>query len=265
MKKLYALTVAVVAALGLAQIATAGPEPLPSSKEMKEVAPAPPPECNWTGFYFGALVGYDWNDLTWTDVDTSIFPDPGADTGGPEKLVDQSADGVIAGGTIGYNYQFGRHFVIGAEGDFSWSNVGDTSSVHTESFTNRFRTDDDWLGTFGARLGFACNKFLIYAKGGGAVKHQQYSLAHTVLDEGPSNHVDHFTADQTWLCPMVGGGIEYMINCHWSVKVEYESLFWGSDDISGTNVEADSGPEPESYQVDLKNENSVRAGLNYKF
>src|ERR1700737_5293200 len=116
----------------------AGPERY-EGKEMKSVVqPVVQQECNWTGFYIGAHVGYGWNDLKWSDTD----PDIDGEGPGPEILVEQSADGVIAGGTIGYNYQFGRHFVIGAEGDFSWSNVGDTSSVHTESFTNRLRTDN---------------------------------------------------------------------------------------------------------------------------
>ncbi len=43
------------AALPLAVVA--GPEPLSSGKEMKQVAPAPVAECNWTGFYIGLHAG----------------------------------------------------------------------------------------------------------------------------------------------------------------------------------------------------------------
>ena len=41
------------------------PEPIMSSgKEMKAVVePVAQPECNWTGFYIGAHVGYGWNDF----------------------------------------------------------------------------------------------------------------------------------------------------------------------------------------------------------
>ena len=56
-----------------------------------------------------------------------------------------------------------------------------------------------------------------------------------------------------------------MINCHWSVKAEYQCIFLGKDDITGTNVEADTGPESESYEIELKHQDSVRVGLNYKF
>jgi outer membrane immunogenic protein len=249
--------------------AFAGPERL-EGKDMKQVAPPViEQECNWTGFYIGAHVGYGWNNLKWTDTDTSTFTlesdtEP-PDRSGPEVLVEQSANGIIAGGTIGYNYQFGRHWVIGAEGEFSYSDVSDSSSVHTESFTNAFETNSDWVGTFALRAGFAWKKLLFYVKGGGAVTHQEYKLNHTVLDEGSPNPVDRFNADNTWVAPMAGGGIEYMINCHWSVKAEYQAVFLGKDDISGTNVEASTGAESESYEIDLKHQDSVRVGLNYKF
>src|SRR3982074_1307979 len=91
----------------------AGPERI-ESKDMKSVVqPVVQQECNWTGFYIGAHVGYGWNDLKWADTD----PDIDGEGPGRKILVEQSADGVIAGGTIGYNSQFGRHFVIGAEGE----------------------------------------------------------------------------------------------------------------------------------------------------
>ena len=249
----------------------AGPEQYSGKESMKSVVEPmiQQPECNWTGFYIGLHVGYGWNDLKWTDTDTDTFS-PGSPPGppdllGPEVLVEQSAGGVIAGGTIGYNFQFGHHWVIGAVGEFSFNDVSDSSSVHTESFTNDFQTNSEWEGTFAGRLGFAWNKALFYAKGGGAVLQQNYSLRHTVLDEGPGNHVDHFDADQTWFSPMVGGGFEYMLTCHWTLKAEYQCLILGKDDIVGTNVEADTGPERETYEVDLKNQHSVRFGLNYKF
>src|SRR6202162_3334767 len=46
-----------------------------SGKEMKQVAPAPPPECDftWTGFYIGGNAGYAWGhaetDFQGTDIE----------------------------------------------------------------------------------------------------------------------------------------------------------------------------------------------------
>src|ERR1700730_6874684 len=91
MKRLYALTVAVFAAVSLAQSVSAGPEPL-SGKEMKEIAPAPPPECNWTGFYVGAFGGYSWGNLNFRQHEEG-------------ELIDESLDfhqgGFIGGGEAG--------------------------------------------------------------------------------------------------------------------------------------------------------------------
>src|SRR3977135_799928 len=66
MKRFIALPIAVIVSVVLLRIAFAGPEPI-SSKEMKQVAPAPLPECNWSGFYGGALFGYARGDLEWID------------------------------------------------------------------------------------------------------------------------------------------------------------------------------------------------------
>src|SRR5260370_8763085 len=74
MKQLIRLTILFCACAALALTVVAGPEPLPSGKEMKQVAPAPP-ECDytWTGFYFGGNAGYGWGN-----ADTRFEPLPNA-------------------------------------------------------------------------------------------------------------------------------------------------------------------------------------------
>src|SRR5438067_136498 len=56
MKRLIIVSACAIA-LAIAQNLIAGREALPSGKEMKEIAPAPPPECNGTGFYVGGIGG----------------------------------------------------------------------------------------------------------------------------------------------------------------------------------------------------------------
>src|SRR5216684_3751592 len=68
MKQLIRLTILFCACAALAITVVAGPEPLPSGKEMKEVAPAPLPECNWSGFYIGLNVGGNFGHAENTDV-----------------------------------------------------------------------------------------------------------------------------------------------------------------------------------------------------
>ena len=101
------LTVALVCTFCAASYA--GPEPLPSGKEMKEVAPAPAPTCfNWSGFYIGGFGGYKFSSV---DVNLDLggewnpFPEAKAEveSRGSNNL---DNDGAELGGLIGYNYQW---------------------------------------------------------------------------------------------------------------------------------------------------------------
>src|SRR2546425_5705103 len=101
MKQLIRLTILFCACAALALTVVAGPEPLSSGKEMKQVAPAPP-ECDytWTGFYIGGNGGYGWGDggnhfypLSPAPTFFYLFP-PNLDPG---------SNGFILGGPSGYN------------------------------------------------------------------------------------------------------------------------------------------------------------------
>src|SRR5438270_3769914 len=117
MKQLSGLLVAACVSLALGVSVFAGPEPLPSGKEMKEVAPAPPPECNWTGFYIGLNVGGQFGHAEDVNID-----DYGrASSDGPRPWgYDQS--GVVAGGQVGYNHQW-NWIVLGIEADGGYMNI----------------------------------------------------------------------------------------------------------------------------------------------
>jgi outer membrane immunogenic protein len=258
MKRIFALTVVVFAFSVVLRFAFAGPEPI-SSKEMKEVAPAPLPECNWTGFHIGIQGGYTWSEMRWIDSDSSLFPETGSDSGGAEVLSKQDMTGFFGGGEVGYDYQW-HSFVFGLQADFAYAEIVTKDSFGDDG-KDRFSLRNDWNGSFGGRIGYAWHKFLLYGKGGGAVAHIKAHQNHPPQDV--------FTADDTRWAPMVGVGLEYMINCHWSIKTEYEHDFYGKEAIDGTLVEAiDSsgagGPEHETYDIDMEH-NTLRLGINYKF
>ena len=246
MKKFIALTVVVFASIGFLRIAVGGPEPM-SGKEMKQVAPAPPPECNWTGFYVGAVAGYARGDMDWKDVDF----------GDNETLVNKDQSGFIGGGELGFNYQW-NWLVLGIEGTIQYSDLQMHSAQKLDDEPNIYDTRSDWQGTISGRLGLAWNKWLFFAKGGGAFVQERYSWLH-----GESGVVDTFKTDETRVGALVGGGIEYMINCRWSAKVEYNHFFLGTDTITGTRID-DGSPEKESYDTRM-NEDLVQFGVNYRF
>ncbi len=89
---------------------------LPSTKGEPVYAPPPPPVFSWTGFYIGVNGGYGGNNINYHDYDPY---DEGYS--GYEKI---TSSGFVAGGTVGFNYQFPTsNFVLGFEGDFDWSNI----------------------------------------------------------------------------------------------------------------------------------------------
>src|SRR5450631_232689 len=98
MKSLLRLLITFCACSALAIIAFAGPEPLPSGKEMKEVAPLQPAaSCDWTGFYIGLNAGGQFGHSEDKDLD---------DFNSPDKPWGYSESGAVAGGQIGYNFQW---------------------------------------------------------------------------------------------------------------------------------------------------------------
>lgn len=268
MKRLLALTVVLFGSIGLTQIAFGGPEPLPSGKEMREVAPAPPP-CNWTGFYIGVQGSWTGGTLEWKDVDF----------GDNEILIHHHTDGFFGGGTLGYNHQFGSWLVVGAEGDFSWSSDrgghrrNTTFDGEEEEITTWDTENGNWIGTFGLRVGVTSfdNRLLAYVKGGAAIEEWNYhekSIEFATVDFNGINLENEFRTDETRVVPMLAFGLEYAINCHWSIKAEYKHLFASTKTITGRATDPVgnnlNATEPESYDVEI-NQDSVQAGLNFKF
>src|SRR5437588_11868592 len=105
MKSLTRLSVVFCACNALALTLFAGTES--SGKEMKQVAPAPAPECyNWTGLYIGAFGGYkhdavDTDFLATGSWDTVPVDQDSISSHAPGHL---NADGGEVGAVIGYNY-----------------------------------------------------------------------------------------------------------------------------------------------------------------
>jgi len=208
----------------------------------RRAAPAPMytpvPVYNWTGFYIGANLGGAWTSVDvvgnwggarWSSVDTSNF---------------------IIGGQLGYNYQIDR-FVIGVEGDFDWANGSKTSGFRPTVFGPlQAIVDSNWVATVAARLGYAADNWLFYAKLGGGwtrVDAQLRNPAGGVFANGSSTN-------SGWL---VGAGIEYAFAQHWTAKIEYNYL--GLSDKTFRTVVA---PNTLRVSPDIQ---MVKVGINYKF
>jgi len=259
MKQLFRLTILFCACAGLPLGALAGPEA--SGKEMKQVAPAPLPECNWTGFYIGLHVGGQFGHAEDVDVD-NYFSIP---TGPRPWGYDQS--GVIAGGQVGYNFQW-NWLVLGIEADGGYMNI-EGSGVEPESaiLGNSDlvgHSDSDFYTTIRGRLGIALNQWLFYATGGGIGVNWDTRVRDDCNIFPCSNRtIDAHEEDFDWGWT-VGGGIERMIGCHWSIKAEY--LYYTLDDQSFSAEANVFTRDIGRFRWEAHDQGHiVRAGLNYKF
>ena len=271
MKSLTRLFIVFCVCNALALIAYAGPEALPSGKEMKEVAPVPPTcDYSWTGFYIGANVGYGWGG-----ADTEFEPLPQPNFAASEATtLHPDPDGVIGGGQIGFNWQW-NWLVLGAEADFQGSGMDGTEVVSpiidafgAASGPDTFwsaRERTDWFGTVRGRIGFApfC-RLLVYGTGGFAYGNVHYSAD---TDFAPNGSFYPLSIDNTKTGWTAGGGLEYALTHHWSLKIEY--LHYDLGPQQGTVFEHDpNGAVGTFYHVHYNWDTTadmVRGGVNFKF
>ena len=120
--------------------------------DMTVEAPLPPPPpapiYNWTGFYVGGNVGGAWSTTDWTFFN-----------GGNFEPFSQDASSWIAGGQVGYRYQFTSNWVWGVEASWSGTDLNDTSlSVLNADRSLQSKITDLLLVT--GSVGYAANNWL---------------------------------------------------------------------------------------------------------
>jgi outer membrane immunogenic protein len=254
MKSLTRLFIAFWACNALALIAYAGPESLPSGKEMKEVAPAPPPPCDWTGFYIGINAGGQFGHSEDKDLD---------DFNNPDKPWGYSESGFVGGGQIGYNFQW-RWLVVGPEIDLGYMNM-DGNGVEPSSVGDNTRgfSNSDFYTTFRGRIGVALDCWLFYATGGGIGVNYDTRVFDNDISLGLgelSAHKQNFDWGYT-----LGGGIERRLGRRWSIKVEYLYFDLGDQTFSAPFILVRGGQlGPFGWRADTEG-HIVRAGLNFHF
>ena len=232
---------------------------------------------DWKGFYFGANVGgaFGGSNARTTTVfsPTGYFAMSSVPAIATVGKRDIGLDGFTGGVQLGYNATVGKTFLIGGEFDFGGLNLESTktgSAIYpccvTRNFTITQKVGTAWLLTARPRIGITHGKALIYGTGGLAATniHDRVLFTDTfasALEGGGRN--------ENKLGWTVGGGLEYQVKSHWSVKGEYLYVGFGKDSSTSTNLQAFAGPSffPTNvftHSADL-HANIIRAGLNYRF
>jgi outer membrane immunogenic protein len=228
-----ALAAGTALAAGCANAADLAVPPRPAP-----VAPVAyaPEVYNWSGIYFGGHIGGGYASLSWTDLVPGMSNDTFNDLG------------FLGGAQAGANVQFNR-LVLGVEGDFSWTSL---SGNGTDSIGDKISTNTQWTSTITGRIGAAFDRLLVYGKGGLALAQDQSSLT----DVGGNVS----TTKQMRTGWTAGVGMEYALDDHWSAKIEYDYLDFGSQALNFTTPVLGSVTSNASLDVQ-----EVKAGLNFRF
>jgi outer membrane immunogenic protein len=116
------------------------------------------PVFTWTGCYVGANGGGIWVKDEWSDPFFGSFGN-------------STASGGLGGLQVGCNYQAGA-FVLGIQGDYDWASANTDSAnvILTNAFGPAFvdHSETKSLASVTGRVGYTWDRFMLYAKGGGA-------------------------------------------------------------------------------------------------
>jgi outer membrane autotransporter protein len=238
--------------LGIVALLSAGGNvALSADMPLKAVRKAPPIGYSWTGCYIGGHVG----GLTGQTEYTSDFANNASFT--PNQDVNFSS--FTGGGQVGCNYQTSSRIVLGLEVDVSAADVNKYGIIDQVEFEQILRTNIDWYGSVRGRIGYAADRWMIYATGGWAFSritssYENYTDASlTVLETSGAIPYDEGVHKSGWT---VGAGLEYALTDNWIVRGEYLYFDFGKQRVF------DPGP----VYVDGRTDFHVgRFGLSYKF
>jgi outer membrane immunogenic protein len=211
--------------------------------------------ASWTGFFVGGDIGGAWQNSQ-----TFLFSDPGnaannscAQCNLPyqtEQLSAGGKSGLLGGFHVGYDYQGGAAFVLGAEWDFMWTSRLNQSAdaplfSDATSFTSsaivpvvnsslHFEIQTKWLTSLRGRAGYLMTPgFLIYGTGGIAWGRFENSAFASCVVPDPNGCVFNgtgatavFSQRETKFGVVLGAGFEYQIpTTHFRARLEY--LYYG--------------------------------------
>jgi outer membrane immunogenic protein len=228
MKKIL-LTGIALAALGCGSALAAD---LPARVPVKAPAPVMSYGYNWSGFYIGGHGGGGWSDRCFTFA------------GAAEGCHD--ADGWLAGGQVGFNWQTGQ-FVFGLEFSGSWADI---NGSHTSlGFApDAYHSDVNSILMLTGRVGMAFDRMLLYVTGGGAWVRNEIGYTTGGFTE---------SVDQNRTGWTIGGGIEWGFAPNWSLAAQYNFIDLGDNNIVFPVLAFTATADQEMHLATVR--------LNYRF
>jgi outer membrane immunogenic protein len=224
----------------------------------------------WSGAYAGVnLGGAAGVSALRTSVERpgAYFLPPDVTQIGDLGSMNSSPTGFTGGMQLGYNCQH-ESVVLGLEADLNALQLSDTqkqtgryNSSPANSFALSQSIRTDWLVTVRPRLGVVFDRLLVYGTGGVALTKFKYTEDFT---DTFSPALNHASISETRLGWTVGGGAEFSLQEHWSLKGEYLYADFGK--VSTTSMLTAPPGKPDRFDHSATfNVHLVRVGLNYRF
>ncbi|MEM9725123.1 MAG: outer membrane beta-barrel protein [Pseudomonadota bacterium] len=208
----------------------------------------PPPLLLWEGFYVGGHAGY-----AFADADVTL---------GGLGTAELDLDSPLAGGQVGYNYQFNEDWMIGLEADISYlfdaedSFSGVNTVVTTAPVVGAApvtvvtqtpfgaSAEINYLASIRARVGHTNGEWLAYLTGG---------VGFADWEGSAFNGAASATFDEFAVGAVGGAGVEYLVTEEFVAGVEGLYYFFDEEETVGFAT------------TELDNVFSIRARLSYKF
>jgi outer membrane immunogenic protein len=263
MKRVLTLTLGLFALSAVPALAADIPMKAPVA------VPVMAPAFNWTGFYIGANGGYAFGGRDSVDIaETSNgAPFVAGTWPGFGNFRNLQLSGAFAGGQIGYNWQVNPNWVIGVEADLQGAGIRATQNVTlayinaANAITVGSSSNVDWFGTARGRVGWAIDRWLVYATGGLAYGNSKYAV--TMSDT--LGFTANSNINTTRLGYVVGGGVEWAFTQNWTAKVEYQYINLGTYNVAAVEI---VGGAASTFAIATQAHpdfHSVRLGINYLF
>jgi outer membrane immunogenic protein len=237
---------------------------------VKAPAPPPPPAFDWNGFYIGAYVGAAWMDqATTTDpclttlAAACVAAGVGTYNGVPPTGYDMNSS-FVGGGTIGVNWQPTPYTLLGLENNYGYLNLKGSLVQNPppigDGDTTAFAKLGNWYDALTVRVGAVDGHAMFYLKGGAAAVRSSSG----VVDNGLPVTINT-TTNKTLTGFAAGGGIEYGIDMHWSVKAEYLLLGVGRSVQGCAQVGGFPPGTIDCVTTQTPAIQTITLGLNYRF
>lgn len=228
----------------------------------REKDPLTKPPFHWEGVYLGGILGYGNHT---SNINTSTNPLAPELAQVSPRAVNMNDEGFIAGAELGYNWLL-IPGLFGLEGELSYAQLSSANglSILPSNVTTSMAKNINWLGFVRARFGqLITPDMLVYLSAGPAFGQttlefaQNLGLFYAVSSDGYVT-AQHQQTKAGWTA---GGGLEYVISEHLSMKAEYLYVDLGQVKLNFI----DPFEMMEAHLISSHfNSNLLRLGINYK-